>query len=514
MGKANETPRQKMIGIVYLVQLGLIAMSINTSVLEAFENLTKSLQVTTANVAGDVDNTIKAFEATKLKDEPVRAKPVYDRAMQVKALADQLESQIGAIKKEFDDKGGGYKEDGSLKNREDVDITYRLMIRGGKAKQLRQQINETREKMLSYLSPKDRSISLTLQAVDPPPHGGIKKDWETINFGEGIPLPAAYTNLSKISADLKNAEFEVVKRILGEVDKAHINFDRYDAVAVAPTSYVLQGQEYKAEVFLTASDSKTQAEISVGGRSLPIENGKGIYRGGTSSEGVFTWTGVVRVKNAEGKVEEYKTQPISYQVAQPSAVVSADKMNVLYIGVDNPISVSAPGVPKEKIKISATGGGASISGQNGSYVTRVSGPPGSRATFTIAADLNGKMTTLGTTEFRVKSFGAPRARFAGKTSGNSIPAVALKQPENRLITILENVEFEVSYTVNKFTLSIYRPGGAATVDLKATGNQLTPEMIKALQLLPSRSKVYFEGITATGPDRIEKPVDPLVLTVN
>lgn len=513
MGKANETPRQKMIGILYLVLLGLAAMSINTSVLEAFENLTESLKQTTSNVDGNVNSTIKSFEETKLKDEPVRAKPVYERAMAVKKLADQLDAEINDVKKELDEKGGGYNADGTLKNREDIDVTYRIMINGGRAAKLKKLVNDTRLQMLGALPEKERGMKLPLEALDPPARGGIKKDWESINFGEGIPLPAAYTNLAKIHADLKNSEFEIVKRILGEVDKARINFDQFQAVAVAPTSYVIQGQPYTAEVFLTASDSKTQAEVSVGGRQLPIKDGKGVYTGGTSAEGTFTWTGVVRVKNADGKVEEYKTQPITYQVAKPSAVVSADKMNVLYIGVDNPISISAPGITKEKLKISATGGGVSVSGSNGSYMAKVTGPPKSKVTFTVSVDLgNGKVQTLGSTEFRVKMFGTPRARFAGKVGGSRVPAVVLKQSDNRLTAALDDVEFEIKYTVKKFSLMIRKPDRSTSLYSSPNG-QITPEMSAALQKVTGGSVVYFDDIEAIGPGGVEFRPDVLKLIV-
>src|SRR5690606_22710382 len=92
----------------------------------------------------------------------------------------------------------------------------------------------------------------------------------------------------------------------------------------------------------------------------------------TTSEGTFNWTGVIRVKQTDGTVKEYETEPQTYQVARPSAVVSPDAMNVLYIGVDNPISVSAPGIPKESLSVS--GEGVTVSGSAGKYVAHVTQP--------------------------------------------------------------------------------------------------------------------------------------------
>src|SRR6185436_11993628 len=103
-----------------------------------------------------------------------------------------------------------------------------------------------------------------------------------------------------VQADAKNAENEVVKKILGEVDQAVVNLDQFAAVAVAPSSYVLVGQPYTAQVFLTASDSKSSPDISVGGSRLPTAEGRGTYQGSTSSEGVHTWIGTINVKQTDG----------------------------------------------------------------------------------------------------------------------------------------------------------------------------------------------------------------------
>src|SRR5699024_5221383 len=105
-------------------------------------------------------------------------------------------------------------------------------------------------------------------------------------FGDGIPLTAAITGLEKIIADAKNAESATVKHIFGKMDQAVVNLDRFSAVAVAPTSYLIQGQPYTARVFLTAYDSKANPTIRVGGSSLPIQDGQGLYSVNTSSEGV------------------------------------------------------------------------------------------------------------------------------------------------------------------------------------------------------------------------------------
>src|SRR5690606_30021981 len=168
---------------------------------------------------------------------------------------------------------------------------------------------------------------------------------------------------------------------------------------------------------------------------LQVVDGKGVYSVPTSQEGVFTWTGTIKVQQTDGTVKEYRTPEQTYQVARPSAVVSPDKRNVLYIGVNNPISVSAPGTPTNKINVSINGGGGRIAGPGGKYNVTVS-PPGTARISVSAEVAPGKAQTLSTTEFRRKRRPGPIAKFAGKTGG-TMATVALNA-QNALCATLDN----------------------------------------------------------------------------
>src|SRR6185312_13787141 len=119
---------------------------------------------------------------------------------------------------------------------------------------------------------------------------------------------------TKIQADLKNTESDVVKKILGEVDQAVINLDRFEAVAVAPSSYILVGQPYKADVFLTASSSTSNPEITIGGQKLNVVDGKGLYTAVATSEGEKKWSATIRIKKTDGSIKEYQLPEQTYTV--------------------------------------------------------------------------------------------------------------------------------------------------------------------------------------------------------
>ncbi len=509
MAGGKESARQKMINIMYLVLLAMLALNVSDTILNAFKNLNDSLAASTSNVDGSVSQLFTSFENSKLKDEPVRAKPIYEQAKKAQAVSKELYDYIEGLKQQFVKEGQGYdKETGDLVERSNLDIATGIMINKKEGEKLKAKINATREKLISLLDPKDRSnLTFSLEAKDPAKAIGGKKRWEEINFGEGTPLTAAMTILTKIQADSKNAESDVVKKIFGKMDQAVVNLDKFAAVAVAPTSYVLQGQHYTAEVFLTAYDSQANPEIKVGGSSLQVKDGKGTYSVGTGSEGVFTWVGTVRVKQTDGTIKEYKTPEQKYQVARPSAVVSPDKMNVFYIGVSNPVSVSAPGVPKESLRVSMTGG--SISGSNGKYTVNVSSAGSAKVN--VSAEINGRVQNIGTSDFRIKRIPDPKARFAGK-SGGSMSSVAAKS-QNGIFAILDNFDFDAKFSVTRFNLIIAKPR-ADVVVLQASGNNLTGQMRAAMAGVTPGTRIIFDNIVAVGPDGTQRQLDGMVFPLN
>ncbi|NHA05232.1 gliding motility protein GldM [Mucilaginibacter sp. HC2] len=499
MAGGKETPRQRMIGILYLVLLGLIALNVPDSLLDAFKNITNSLDQSRTNVTTSLQSTYSAFEATKLKEQPEKARQLEAQAKAASKAADELNGYIEELKAKLIQEGGGKNpETGDVDARESLDISPQIMINGKKADVLKEKIETTRAHLLQLLGKDSTGVNFSLNTIAPK-----GKTWQEGYFGDGIPLGAALTTLAKIQADNKNAENEVVKKVLGKVDVAQVTLNQFKAVAVAPSSYVLAGQQYKAEIYLTAYDQNSNPAITVGGASIPTSNGVGTYTTTASGEGLHTWTGSLSVKQVEGPPKVY---PISatYMVAKPSAVVSPDKMNVLYIGVPNPLSVSAPGVPKESMKVSMSGG--SINGSGGHYTATVSSI--GTAKVTVFGD---KGMVLGTSEFRVKRIPDPKPQFAGKSGGNT--SAANLRAQDRLFAKLENFDFDAKFNVTRFTLLVVKPRQDAII-LSGSGAELTGAMRSAMSSVTPGSTVVFKDIVAVGPDGTPRGLDPIVISAN
>ncbi len=497
MAGGKESPRQKMIGMMYLVLTAMLALNVSNEVLNAFKLVNDGLENTTSNFGQKNQLTLQAFQAA-MENNPTKTKPYFDKAKLANQYSAELDKYISEIKDAMVKEAGGRneKEGNDIVDRQNLDISAEMMVLKGEGDKLKSKILETRKKLIGLADPKDQaSINFSLNAVDPPAgRDGLARSWASNQF-EGVPVTAAVTLLSKIQTDTKNAESEMLTYLLKSIDAQDFKFDQLEATVVAPTSYVLVGQEYTADVFLTASSSTQAPEIYIGGSRLKVENGKGKYSGSTTKEGLFNWGGVIKVKSPDGTVKDYKFEQ-TYQVAAPTATVSADKMNVFYIGVDNPVTISGPGVPKEKIRAGISAG--TLSGSNGSYTVRVTDASGPKVFVSVSAELKpGATAKLGGKEYRVKSIPDPIAKVGGIATGN-LSAGALRVQAG-VIADLENFDFDVRYNVTGFNMTVVKQRQDA-VRLQSGSAYFTPEMKNALAGVGAKDKVLFDEITARGPD--------------
>jgi len=508
MAGGKQTPRQRMINILYLVLLGLIALNVPESLLDSFKKIGDSLATSTSNVQNGIAANYAAFQK-HIAEEPARAKPIYDKAKQASALADKLYKEVEDLKTKLVTSTGGISDQThDYAGRDNMEESERLMIKDGNGEKLRKDINDTRTQLLAILDPKDTvGMHLSLDASDPIPAPGSpdKKSWEEGYFGANIPVAAVMTTLIKIQSDARNDEAAVTKKLLSKFDVAVVTLNTFEGVAVAPTSYIIAGQPYTAQVFLTAYDNQSNPVITINGSTIPTSAGKGTYTVSTGKEGVFTYSGDIAVKGPDG-LKHYKLPTQTYQVAKPSAVVSPDKMNVLYMGVDNPLSVSAPGVPVDKLHVSISGGGGSLSGSNGHYEAKVSSI--GDATVTISAEIEkGKTTALGSTKFRVKRIPDPKAQFAGK-SGGSTSAVNLRA-QDKLFAHLDNFEFEAKFIVKSFKMIVAKPHQDGVIS-SSNSADLSAAQKAALATITPGTTIYFDDIIAVGPDGAQRPLDPII----
>ncbi len=529
MAGAKLSPRQKMIGMMYLVLTALLALNINKEIINAFVTINDSVEKSNTNLTDRNKLTYSAFEKA-LANDKAKTQIHYDRAMKAKSLSDSLVAYMESIKKQLVIKADGLKptekvpELRDMQKMDDYDTPTELMVgseqdgKGHLASALRKKLDEYKQIMLKNMDPKDvpaftKRFDDLLNTKDPDPKRVIegRKTWEMATFYHN-PVVASVALLTKMQSDVKNAEAEVTTHLLSSINALDFKISSLQPKVIATSSYVFVGDEYKADVFLAAVNETQNPEINVGGRVLPVEAGMGKFTDRPGSSGLKKWGGVIKVRKPDNTYDEYKFES-EYIAAPPAAVVSPTKMNVLYIGVDNPVSISVPGVPNEKVKPSIAGGGAVLSRDPASkgssdFLVKVTTP--GEATLTVNADFDGKNKTMGTMKFRIKSIPDPIAMIANSKGGNMNKNTLAAQPS--VFAIMENFPFDLRFSVTRFSIYIARKGKDPFVS-ESNSNLITPEMKASIQSAGAGSKVVFENIKAVGPDGRPRSLGSIVFTL-
>jgi gliding motility-associated protein GldM len=552
MGAKNceETPRQKMISMMYLVLTALLALNVSKDILNAFIVVNESMEQTNITLTKKVQGTYDKFDqALLLNREKVQEN--FDKAQKVRVLSDEMVALIDEIKikvicetegLDFEETKSAYLafKDGKseinpiaireIDKKDNFDIPTNFFCgdshdaTNGEGIVLKEEIDTYRTAILSFLEEKDREfISSNIGLLTDEEYtdlDGKKVNWMQQNFYHTI-LVADVVLLNKMISEIRNAEADVVAQLYTAVDADDFKFDKIDAKVIAKSNYILTGEEFVAEIFVAAYDSKKPPEITVGsdvdsvsfeisGAQVEIEefkDGMGIYKVPAGAPGLKTYGGVISVKAPSGGTKRYAFSG-EYVVAQPSATVSPTKMNVFYIGVDNPVSISVPGVPTENVRPSISNGSLSKTG-NGEYIVKVTG--GTSATINVGAEMSdGANKSMGSFEFRVKRVPSPVATIAGKVDGSIGKGSLLGA--GAIIPVMENFDFELYYVIVGFDMLIQTQGQDLATAHSNNGS-FTGQMKQLIQNSARGKRVTFEKIRARGPDGSIRQLSPVVFTI-
>ncbi len=534
MGTKNcpETPRQKMISMMYLVLTALLALNVASEVLESFRIVDASLSQTLSNVNKKNQQIYGAFDIA-YAENPTKVKEWKDKADQVKQKTTELVNKIKDLKKELALASSGIAlkdaepdfqlttEDpivvGSqgdtilIKREDDLNTPSEIMIQQKKANDLKNSINEYRDFLASHLeegSPLRENIIKQLDTSDPPANlkeGDGKKTWEIQHF-ENKPLIAVVTLLSKMQIDIQNAETNVISSLYSEIDASSFKFNKLGARILAKSTYVLVGDKFEAEIFLAAEDTTKQPEIFVGSTKLTLRDGKGIYTVPASQVGTFKWSGLIKYKNPEGNINSYPFEG-EYQVGKPSATISPTKMNVLYLGIPNPIRVSVPGVASENLVVTLSNGRIEKSGDDYmAFPTKLDATSKSTS-ISVSARFGSETRPMGSMDFRVKEVPPPLATVGGKNGGNLKKEELLA--ENGIFADLKDFDFDLKFKVTQFDITLSGAGGYVKT-FSSKDNKFTSEQRDQFSKLGQGSIIYIDNIMAKGDDgQPARPLSPI-----
>lgn len=531
MGAKNcpETPRQKMINMMYIVLTAMLALNVAAEVLEAFKVVDISLIQTLETVDMKNAQVYSRFEQAFAENE-TRVREWKEKADVVKNQTDSLIAYIGIIKKEMVLRSGAspVTSDKPLSSNEfflatnegdtlriskadDLNAPSEYMITQKKATELKEAIENYRSTLISLIDDSDDELKSTimssLDTSDPPANlreGGENKSWQTERFLDK-PLVAILALLSKIQIDVKNSEANLINYLYSQIDAGSFLFNKLGARVIPNSSVVLQGDEYIAEVFLAAEDTTQQPEILINNRPAPVQDGKATYRVKTTEPGVFSWSGLIKYKTPAGVIKNYSFEQ-KYQVTQPSVTMSATRMNVFYRGLDNPFDVSGGGIPQENLEVTMTNGSVIKKGNDFIIKPNELDEQGRRTTVSVHANIGGDRRLLGTSNWRVKRVPDPVAQIAGQTGGTIRKERLLV--EDGVMAVLEDFDFDFKYTITQFRVEISAAGGYVNF-FESNSNRFTTEQKDQFRRLNPNSIIYIANIKAVGDDGTTRDLDPI-----
>ena len=510
MAGGKLSPRQKMINLMYLVFIAMLAMNMSKQVLSAFGFMNEKL--VDSNITADNRNgATYASLATKAADQPDKFAKHNEKAQQIQALSLEFNSFLEKTKeeltKEVEDKKNYESMDGT-----DQGNTYFFKGEGytEKGKAFLDKINTYREKVVALLGDDYKNITESVKkrfdTSDQKTEDG-KEPWLKNRY-EGFPLITTITNLSQIQADIKTTEAEMLSAMVQGQLESDVSMTNYTTILVPDNAATLQGNNFKGKIVLGRYDASLKpSKVIVNGKEITnIENGGAIldFPAGNVGENEIKGEFVFKEGDSLVRLPIKSTYAV---VAKPNgAVISADKMNVVYRGVQNPITISMPGVPDNAIKANAPG----LRKSKGVGKYMMSPGKGREVYINVTGKLPTGEAVTSKQKFRIKDIPAPMAAVRGSQWGTiKMPKSSLQKV--RVSAILPDFVFDLKINVSGFSIKV---PGRPTV--KVNGTRLNAAAIRALARAKSGDMVSIFDVKASlsgNKGYFLKKVGPLNITI-
>lgn len=533
MAGAKETPRQKMIGMMYLVLTAMLALNVSVEILEAYKVVNATSVETNINFEKKIADTYASFEALYTIDSTNTAE-WYNKALETKRISDKMVDYMVDVRnrltiavdgknKAFYNSETGQVDKEKLSNvplselggLDNTSVCVNFFINNGEAKKLIEEINAFKTDIVKMVKPEDRSKVKIGLDTDKTYWSEAKKQnvsWSEYYFGSSV-FAADVVLLNGFIQEIRNVEFDVLSKLRSYVGATDFKFNTVEARVIPLKTNVFKGEEYQAEILVVAYDSTQTPDVlfKTGAKEWKSdyessaievkvkERGKSILKLGTSgySYGSQSYAGVIKIKSPSGELKDY---PFSSEffVQESSANISADKLNVFYNGLENPVTVSVPGISSDLISCDIKGPGKIVKTGSGRYNVIPSAKSGD-IQLTVSISEHGKSKSISSKTFRVKDLPTPASYIAGVGDGGTIsknkiasnPKVEVKMPEDFLFS-------GIVYSVKGFDVIYSKPGGYQGRE-SITGSELNREVIQAIEKMSRNSSFMITNIKAVGP---------------
>ena len=502
MAGAKETPRQKLISLMYLVFITMLALNVSKEVLDGFGQMFE--KISDANERVDESNN-NIFENIKVNAEEKGGKWVghlrtateikkesdefYDRISEIMSIITEKQREKDPELKEYAqmDKGEAldvifFKEGGGEAAQEFIDMinTYKMHV----IQVFGSQYPEYIEMVEARFFTGDENNNIKNR-------DGMDQPWLNSNF-QGFPLVSSLAKFSMMQNDIRQTEHDVFATLMGKELKmsSNVNESNYISLLKTEKGAYYQGEKFDGSVVLGrkgGAQNPNRVDLKLDGRPLQ-ENDYELIAGGiklnvsAGSPGDHEITGDLIFLNdgVESKIPVNQSFAV---ISKPnSAVISADKMNVVYRGVENPMTISIPGIPDNKVRASAPG----LKRRKGSKYSLTPGR-GREISIKASGSLPDGKTVSTITKFRIKGLPSPSGVVLGETGSVSVPKSALAN--QKISATFEDFDFDLPIRVVGFTLSVQ-----GFPDVIVSGDRFDDKAKRTLRSARSGSKVTIFDI--------------------
>ena len=497
-------PRQKMINVMYLVLTAILALNVSNEVINAFKVVNTSLVTSNANITSSNNTLYKSLEEKLNKPESAEKARIWEPlAMRAKNYSDNMTIYIDSLKSallkaadlrmKWDDKLKYSVQDYRADN---LDASTRLFETNNKGPELKARLDQYKEQMLN-IDPairKEFQNIFPVNTVPPKSQEGKQKDF-TQTFFHMTPTVAALTILIKFQNNIKNAENMVTTYCHNQIGAVEVHMDQVGVLVGQNSNYLMPGQQLQITAGVGAYSSAASPSISINGSGVSVANGQGTYTTTVSGAGEHSVNVNVTFKDENGKLVT-KTETVKYVVGTPGgAAVMLDKMNVFYIGVDNPVTISS-GTGWDKTHVSMTSGTLKPSGAPGKFTVRVSAV--GKTNINVNAD--GKNSSY---EFRVKRIADPILKVVPSSDGR-LQSVIFKN-EQFCRADLENFDFDARFNVVSATVYFNGANFPSVQTATISGGNLSSLSTLMAKCIPGTG-VYFDNVKVKGPDEVVRSI--------
>ena len=537
-----------MIGMMYLVLTALLALNVSVEVLDAFTTVNDGLENTYSSVDKKIDDYYNTFEQQYDK-QPEKTAEYWNKAQNIRTKTDQFINFIERdIKLTLLLQNNGVTEEvlfnpekeedavildmeiadpkknrrvfhkinfDNLAGKDKHDAVTAFMIEQGNAEILREKIEEYRQYVIAVLdSAGVNNFGEHIGLITDGQYfagSGEPLTWEMKNFNHVI-IPAAISIINEIVGEVQTVEYDAISELYKNIGASDFKFNTLEAKVFPKTTYVLKGQDYEADVFIVASDDTKEfdAKYAQGVKEFSkasanairkVSSQKGIVKikMPATVEGEQSIAGVIEMKNpVTGEIEPYPFQT-SYTVAPPSANVTPTKMNVMYRGLENPISISAPGFTANQINVEVTNG--ELVKNNGEYFVKP-GNENNITTVTVSTTIDGKRVVLDNCDFRLKRTPDPVPVLNGRTNDKFTKEEIIAA--GGFVLTMPDFDFEgyhsqvLSYDVSTIVAGYLKP-------IKGIqGRKFNKEVEDLIKSARRGQRVTIENIKVKSPDGEER----------